>query len=69
MEELSNAQEQERIQYIVVKFGDEQYGIDIKYIDNIVRVFFVISSSKSPIFKRILTTGMTSPLKLITPLI
>ncbi len=38
MEELSNAQEQERIQYIVVKFGDEQYGIDIKYIDNIVRM-------------------------------
>ena len=36
MEELSNAQE--RIQYIVVKFGDEQYGIDIKYIDNIVRM-------------------------------
>lgn len=37
MEGLSNAQE-ERIQYIVVKFGDEQYGIDIKYIDNIVRM-------------------------------
>lgn len=36
MEELSNVQE--RIQYIVVKFGDEQYGIDIKYIDNIVRM-------------------------------
>ena len=28
----------ETIQYIVVKFGDEQYGIDIKYIDNIVRM-------------------------------
>ena len=26
------------IQYIVVKFGDEQFGIDIKYIDNIVRM-------------------------------
>ncbi|WP_073589159.1 chemotaxis protein CheW [Anaerocolumna xylanovorans] len=25
-------------QYIVVKIGIEQYGIDIKYIDNIVRV-------------------------------
>lgn len=36
MEELSNAQD--RIQYIVVKFGDEQYGIDIIYIDNIVRM-------------------------------
>lgn len=28
----------ETIQYIVVKFGDEQYGIDIEYIDNIVRM-------------------------------
>ena len=25
------------VQYIVVKIGNEQYGIDIKYIDNIVR--------------------------------
>lgn len=28
----------ETIQYIVIKLGDEQYGIDIKYIDNIVRM-------------------------------
>lgn len=26
------------IQYIVVRLGDEQYGIDIKYIDNIIRM-------------------------------
>ena len=25
-------------QYIVVKIGSEQYGIDISYIDNIVRM-------------------------------
>jgi len=25
-------------QYIVVKIGDEQYGIDIQYVDNIVRM-------------------------------
>ncbi len=25
-------------QFIVVKFGEEQYGIDIRYIDNIVRM-------------------------------
>ena len=25
-------------QFIVIKLGDEQYGIDIKYIDNIVRM-------------------------------
>ncbi len=26
------------VQYIVVKVGTEQYGIDIKYVDNIVRL-------------------------------
>ncbi len=25
------------VQYIVVKIGNEQYGINIQYIDNIVR--------------------------------
>lgn len=34
MKEVTN----ETIQYIVIKLGDEQYGIDIKYIDNIVRM-------------------------------
>ncbi len=28
----------EIVQYIVIRIGDEQYGIDIKYIDNIVRM-------------------------------
>lgn len=28
----------ELIQYIVVKYGDELFGIDIKYVDNIVRM-------------------------------
>ena len=28
----------ETIQYIVIQMGNEQYGIDIKYNDNIVRV-------------------------------
>ena len=28
----------ETAQYIVIQLGDEQYGIDIKYIDNIVRM-------------------------------
>ena len=28
----------ELIQFVVVKIGSEQYGIDIKYIDNIVRM-------------------------------
>lgn len=30
--------EHETFQYIVIKLGSEQYGIDIKYIDNIVRM-------------------------------
>lgn len=38
MDELKELNGQESIQYIVVKFGDEQFGIDIKYIDNIVRM-------------------------------
>lgn len=28
----------ESAQYIVVRLGDEQYGIDIRYVDNIVRM-------------------------------
>lgn len=30
--------ENETRQYIVVKLGDEQYGIDIRHVDNIVRM-------------------------------
>ena len=30
--------EGERVQYIVIKLGHEQYGIDIKFVDNIVRM-------------------------------
>ncbi|GAA4654696.1 chemotaxis protein CheW [Anaerocolumna aminovalerica] len=33
-----NIKELEAKQYIVVNIGQEQYGIDIKYIDNIVRM-------------------------------
>lgn len=28
----------ETTQFIVVKYGDEQFGVDIKYVDNIVRM-------------------------------
>ena len=39
MDELRDTQDVgELIQYIVIKLGEEQYGIDIKYIDNIVRM-------------------------------
>ena len=37
MEEENKTDELEK-QYIVVKLGSEQYGIDIQYVDNIVRM-------------------------------
>lgn len=36
--EETNIVKEEAKQYIVVHLGNEQYGIDIKYIDNIVRM-------------------------------
>ncbi len=38
MEELELKTGFDTTQYIVIKIGEEQYGIDIKYIDNIVRM-------------------------------
>ena len=39
MNELrDNSEVGELIQYIVIKIDDEQYGINIKFIDNIVRM-------------------------------
>ncbi len=38
MAEQLEVVENERKQYIVVKIGNEQYGIDISYVDNIVRM-------------------------------
>lgn len=39
MEEVSLMNnEYDTTQYIVINIGDEQYGIDIKYVDNIVRM-------------------------------
>ena len=38
MEELKVATENDTTQYIVIKIGEEQYGINIAYIDNIVRM-------------------------------
>ncbi len=38
----------ETIQYIVIRLGQEQYGIDIKYIDNIVRMQHVTRVPKMP---------------------
>lgn len=45
--ELSTKVE-EIIQYIVINIGDEQYGIDIKYVDNIVRMQNITRVPKVP---------------------
>ena len=38
MDALNIARDYDTVQYIVIKIGEEQYGIDISYIDNIVRM-------------------------------
>ena len=38
MDELRILTNEETTQYIVIKIGVEQFGIDIKYVDNIVRM-------------------------------
>ncbi len=38
MEELMVNSEFQTTQYIVIQLGDEKYGIDIQYVDNIVRM-------------------------------
>ena len=40
MEELKAVND--TTQFIVIKLGEEQYGIDIKYIDNILRMQKII---------------------------
>ena len=32
------AKDYETLQYIVIQMGNEEYGVDIRYIDNIVRM-------------------------------
>ncbi len=40
MEEIMDLQQEEfdQVQYIVIRYGKEVFGIDIKYVDNIVRM-------------------------------
>ena len=40
--------EEEKQQYIVVKLGDEQYGLDISFIDNIVVMQKITRVPKAP---------------------
>lgn len=46
--ELGNQAATEMIQFIVVCLGEEQYGIDIRYIDNIVRMQHITRVPKMP---------------------
>lgn len=43
-------EEGETIQYIVIRLGEEQYGIDIRYIDNIVRMQHITRVPKMPAY-------------------
>lgn len=38
MDKIETSTNEEMIQYIVIKLGAEQFGIDISYVDNIVRM-------------------------------
>ena len=38
MDAMTNETVTEEIQYIVIRLGEEQYGINIGYVDNIVRM-------------------------------
>lgn len=44
------SKESETIQYIVIRLGEEQYGIDIRYIDNIVRMQHITRVPKMPAY-------------------
>lgn len=48
MEELKIESGVDKTQYIVIKIGEEQYGINISYIDNIVRMQHVTRVPKVP---------------------
>ena len=41
---------EETTQYIVIRLGEEQYGIDIGYIDNIVRMQSITRVPKMPVY-------------------
>ncbi len=40
--------DQEKVQYIVVKIGSEQYGLNISFVDNIVRMQKITRVPKAP---------------------
>ena len=48
MEELKVELRSETTQFIIVRLGDEQYGIAIKYVDNIVRMQHITRVPRVP---------------------
>ena len=53
--ELDGERKLEVTQFIVTKIGNEQYGIDIKYVDNIVRMQKITRVPKAqPYFKGVI---------------
>ena len=55
MDALNIAHEYDTVQFIVIKIGGEQFGIDIKYIDNIVRMTKITRvPSVQPYFKGVI---------------
>lgn len=55
MDALTTVTQSSTKQYIVIKLGQEQYGINIKYIDNIVRMQKITRVPKAqPYFKGVI---------------
>lgn len=54
LNEISSVEDEkssvESIQYIVIRLGEEQFGIDIRYIDNIVRMQSITRVPKVPAY-------------------
>lgn len=48
MQETGGREEVETIQFIVIRLGKEQYGIDIRNVDNIVRMQHITRVPKVP---------------------
>lgn len=48
MDELKVIDMNEALQYIVIRLGEEQYGVDIKYIDSILRMQRITRVPKVP---------------------
>ena len=50
LSEEENKETVEPVQYIVIRLGEEQYGIDIRNIDNIVRMQAITRIPKMPVY-------------------